>query len=219
MADLKLSEVDKLQTKEYWDTRYQKDGEAKTFDWFKTFKDLEPFFRKHISWDNEGTGSSLKILMLGCGNSALFLQTLSKDLYDSGLKNITNVDYSDVCIAQMAELHKDQPEMTWHVMDVRDMKEFKDGEFDIAIDKGTLDAFLSYTGSIWTIPEDIKESALKYMDETNRVLKPTGRMLYISYRQPHFARLIIDRPYWKMETETLSDSSGSFDYFGYVLQK
>ncbi|KAK9383001.1 S-adenosyl-L-methionine-dependent methyltransferase [Kockiozyma suomiensis] len=213
MADLRLSEVDQLQTREYWDTRYQKDRDDTTFDWFKTFQDLEPFFRKHITWDNE-SGRDLRIVMLGCGNS-----TLSKDLYDSGLRNIANVDFSDTCISHMAEFYKDDKEMTWHTMDVRDMHEFTDGKFDVAIDKGTLDAFLSYTGSVWTIPDHIKESASKYMDETNRILKPDGKMLYISYRQPHFARLIIDRPYWKMEAETISDPGGSFDYFGYVLQK
>lgn len=91
MADLRLSEVDQLQTREYWvsitllrlsfdkisnrlkhsklqDTRYQKDRDDTTFDWFKTFQDLEPFFRKHITWDNE-SGRDLRIVMLGCGNS------------------------------------------------------------------------------------------------------------------------------------------------------
>ncbi|KAK9449995.1 S-adenosyl-L-methionine-dependent methyltransferase [Limtongia smithiae] len=209
MADLKLSEVDKLQTREYWDSRYQKDEEATTFDWFKTFCDLEPFLRAHIvPWQD------CKILMLGCGNS-----TLSQDLYDAGLKRIVNVDFADTCIEQMKELHKDKREMTWEVMDVRDMKTLGDNTFDIAIDKGTLDALLSYTGSVWDIPEHIKESCHKYMDETHRVLKPRGKLLYISYRQPHFAKPIIDRPFWSLQVETIADPSGSFDYFGYEMQK
>ncbi|KAK9429924.1 S-adenosyl-L-methionine-dependent methyltransferase [Lipomyces doorenjongii] len=211
MADLKLSEVDQLQTKEYWDKRYQKDEDATTFDWFKTFAELEPFFRRHIPWDQ---CANLKIVMLGCGNS-----TLSKDLYDAGLKNIANVDFSETCIEQMAMLYKNESEMTWDVMDVRDMSTFKDGMFDIAIDKGTLDALLSYSGSVWDIPKHIQESAGKYMDEVDRILKLNGRLLYISYRQPHFARPIIERPYWRVKKETLSDPGGSFDYFGYVLQK
>ncbi|KAK9326191.1 S-adenosyl-L-methionine-dependent methyltransferase [Lipomyces orientalis] len=211
MADLKLSEVDQLQTKEYWDNRYQKDDDATTFDWFKTFADLEAFFRKHILWDQ---CANLKVVMLGCGNS-----TLSKDLYDAGLRHIANVDFSETCIEQMATLHRNETEMTWDVMDVRDMSAFKDGIFDVAIDKGTLDALLSYTGSVWDIPDSIKSSAWKYMDETNRILRPNGRMLYISYRQPHFARPIVERPYWTVQVETLSDPGGSFDYFGYVLQK
>ncbi|KAK9476542.1 S-adenosyl-L-methionine-dependent methyltransferase [Lipomyces japonicus] len=211
MADLHLSEVDRLQTKEYWDSRYQKEDDQNTFDWFKTFADLEPFLRQHIPFKD---GHKLKIVMLGCGNS-----TLSKDLYDAGLKHIANVDFSPACIRQMALLHRDDKEMTWHVADVRDMSGFEPATFDIAIDKGTLDAFLSYTGSVWDIPDHIKQPAIKYMDETNRILKPDGKLLYISYRQPHFAKLVIDREYWSMTTNTLTDPGGSFDYFGYVLQK
>ncbi|KAK9469218.1 S-adenosyl-L-methionine-dependent methyltransferase [Lipomyces arxii] len=211
MADLKLSEVDRLQTKEYWDRRYQKDDENSTFDWFKTFTDLEPFFRQHIEWDES---PNLKLVMLGCGNS-----TLSKDLYDAGLKHIANIDFASTCIEQMGELYKNDKGMTWQVMDVRDMVAFADNTFDVAIDKGTLDALLSYTGSVWDIPVEIKESTAKYMDEVNRILKPSGKMLYISYRQPHFARAVIAREYWTMTTQTIPDPAGGFDYFGYVLQK
>ncbi|KAK9453748.1 S-adenosyl-L-methionine-dependent methyltransferase [Dipodascopsis uninucleata] len=212
MADLSLSEVDRLQTKEYWDQRYQKDEDNTTFDWFKSFDDIRQFLEKHIPWIDR---PDLRVLMLGCGNS-----TLSKDMYDAGCKNIANVDFSETCIKQMMKLHENKSEMSWHIMDVRDMNALEDESFDIAIDKGTLDAFLSYTGSVWDIPEDIKESACKYMDETNRVLKKDGKLLYISYRQPHFAKPIINRPYWNMSYEVLSDlSGGGFDYFGYLLDK
>ncbi|KAK9472767.1 S-adenosyl-L-methionine-dependent methyltransferase [Dipodascopsis tothii] len=211
MADLTLSEVDRLQTKEYWDERYQKDEDDAKFDWFKTFADLEPFFRKHIDWARAG---ELRVIMLGCGNSIL-----SEELYDEGLKNITNVDFAETCIEQMKRKYADRPAMTWHVADVRDMAAIGSGEFDVAIDKGTLDALLSYTGSVWDIPDDIKASGWSYMDEVHRVLKPGGRLLYISYRQPHFARPIIGREYWELTQETIADPKGGFDYFGYVMQQ
>jgi len=50
----------------------------------------------------------------------------------------------------------------WQVMDVRDLK-LEDGSVDIAIDKGTLDAFLH--GSLWDPPDDVKENVGKYVDE------------------------------------------------------
>lgn len=50
----------------------------------------------------------------------------------------------------------------WEVMDVRDLK-LEDASVDVAIDKGTLDAFLH--GSLWDPPEDVRESVGKYVNE------------------------------------------------------
>lgn len=51
---------------------------------------------------------------------------------------------------------------SWQVMDVRDLK-LEDGSVDLAIDKGTLDAFLH--GSLWDPPGDVRENVGKYVDE------------------------------------------------------
>jgi hypothetical protein len=51
---------------------------------------------------------------------------------------------------------------SWQVMDVRDLK-LEDGSIDVAIDKGTLDAFLH--GSLWDPPDDVRENVGKYVDE------------------------------------------------------
>ena len=59
----------------------------------------------------------MKILMLGCGNA-----NFSADIYDHGFRNITNVDFSEVVINQMAQKNaKTRPEMTWQVADVTNM--------------------------------------------------------------------------------------------------
>ena len=59
----------------------------------------------------------MKILMLGCGNA-----NFSADIYDHGYRNITNVDFSEVVINQMAQKNaKTRPEMTWQVLDVTNM--------------------------------------------------------------------------------------------------
>ena len=55
--------------------------------------------------------------MLGCGNA-----NFSADIYDHGYRNITNVDFSEVVINQMAQKNaKTRPEMTWQVLDVTNM--------------------------------------------------------------------------------------------------
>lgn len=53
----------------------------------------------------------------------------------------------------------------WQVADTRDMKDFADGEFDIAIDKGTLDAMIS--GSLWDPPPEVRQNTGAYIDEVS----------------------------------------------------
>ena len=46
---------------------------------------------------------SERVLMVGCGNSAL-----SADMFDVGYKSIINIDISDVAIAQMIEKNRER---------------------------------------------------------------------------------------------------------------
>mmetsp|Transcript_6473 Transcript_6473/g.4592 ORF Transcript_6473/g.4592 Transcript_6473/m.4592 type:complete len:104 (+) Transcript_6473:208-519(+) len=86
--------------------------------------------------DNVSESKNDKVLVLGCGNAEF-----SADMYDDGFSNITNIDYSTVCIEQMSQINKSRVHMKYEVMDVRDLK-FDDNSFDIAIDKSTIDALL-----------------------------------------------------------------------------
>ena len=53
-----------------------------------------------------------------------------------------------------------------------------------------------------------------------RVLKDDGVFLYVTFRQPHFVKPLLNRDeLWDLTLETLSDGPGSFDYFGFVLKK
>jgi len=52
------------------------------------------------------------------------------------------------------------------------------------------------------------------------VLKPGALWLYITWRQPHFLRKLIERPEtWTVEVETLADGGGMFEYFGFIMRK
>ncbi|OXB33709.1 hypothetical protein J007_06636 [Cryptococcus neoformans] len=137
-------------THEYWEERYAKESDGRTFDWFLSPSYLIPFFEE-LTADIDA-GKDARILMLGCGNSAL-----GEVLYDAGWKNIVNIDYSKIVIEQMQERHVEKrPEMTWLEMDVMDLK-FGENEFDLVIDKGTMDAMLTTKGDPWNPPEkDIK---------------------------------------------------------------
>lgn len=108
-------------------------------------------------------------------------------------------------------------DLDWKVMDVRNL-EFLDSSFDVAIDKSTLDAMLH--GSLWDPEDDVKANAKAYADEVARVLKPGGRWLCVTYRQPHFLMPLLLRPEkWVIQVETLEGAAGSFEYFVFVMTR
>uniref|UniRef100_A0A8H8CJ10 Methyltransferase domain-containing protein n=1 Tax=Psilocybe cubensis TaxID=181762 RepID=A0A8H8CJ10_PSICU len=144
-------------TKDYWDQRYTEEQNNDSFDWFKSYADLAHLLRELIP------NKSSRILMLGCGNSRL-----SEDMWEDGYCNIVNVDYSGVLIEQMKKRHSTiRPEMEWHEMDVRNLI-FEDGSFDVAIDKGTMDAMMTAKGDVWDPPQQVIEDCNKEVDETLR---------------------------------------------------
>lgn len=143
---------------------------------------------------------------------------MTADLHDVGYTKQTSIDFSSVVIDAMKHKYV-ALNTTWQVMDVRSL-EFLNSSIDIAIDKGTLDAFLH--GSLWEPPDDVRESVGKYVDEVARVLKKGGMWLYITYRQPHFLKpLLIREEVWDLSVEVLEDpdGGGGFEYFGFVMRK
>ncbi|KAI9458700.1 S-adenosyl-L-methionine-dependent methyltransferase [Russula earlei] len=142
-------------TREYWDKRYTEEGEA-TFDWFKRYEDVAHLLRSVLPDKNA------RILMLGCGNS-----TLSEDMYDDGYRNIINVDYSPVVIGRMGARNYARPEMQWLVMDIRALT-FEDDTFDVAIDKGTMDAMMTTKADVWDPPQQVIDDCTKEVDEVLR---------------------------------------------------
>lgn len=149
--------------------------------------------------------------MLGCGNSKL-----SEDMWEDGYRNIVNTDYSGVLVEKMKQRHGQvRPEMEWHEMDVRDLK-FGDGTFDVAIDKGTMDAMMTAKGDVWDPPEQVIRDCNKEVDETIRVLKSGGTFIYLTFGQPHFRRRYLTRPDTTLEIKALGEA---FHYYLYILRK
>lgn len=90
-------------------------------------------------------------------------------MYDAGYHNVVNIDvslppipfaislthvlspsqYSATLIEQMQARHAEtRPDMQWLEMDIRDLK-FNEGDFDVVLDKGTMDAMLTSKGDVW----------------------------------------------------------------------
>lgn len=106
-------------------------------------------------------------------------------MYDVGYRNITNIDISNTVIRQMlSQNDKNRPNLKYLQMDALETS-FHNEEFNVVIDKGTLDALMPNETS------EVLEKILKYFDEIHRILKPTGRYLCISLLQEHILHALL----------------------------
>ncbi|KAG8974922.1 hypothetical protein FRC05_006599 [Tulasnella sp. 425] len=162
-------------TKAYWEKRYASDEGS--FDWFKSYADIKDLIHELIPQQ------SSRVLVLGCGNS-----TLSDDkMWQDGYRNIVNVDYSGLVIEKMKGKYEGRDGMEWLEMDVRELA-FDDDSFDVAIDKGTMDAMMAVKGDVWNPPPQVVDDCTKEIDEAIRVLRPGGVFIYLTFGQPHFRK-------------------------------
>lgn len=121
----------------------------------------------------------------------------------------------------MSKRHADlglSDSIRWEKMDVRHMDSIPDDSVDVAFDKGTLDAMIH--GSPWNPPDDTRQNTGEYMREVSRVLKPDGVFLYVTYRQPHFVKPLVEcqGTNWDVEVEILGAAGGSFGYHALVCR-
>ncbi|CAH3855140.1 eEF1A lysine and N-terminal methyltransferase homolog [Pieris brassicae] len=158
--------------KDYWNKFFKKRGN-KAFEWYGEYLELCTYLHKYIKQTD-------KILIPGCGNSSL-----SADLYDVGMKKITNIDVSEVVIRQMKAINVARSEMTFTCMDAMKTT-FEENEFNVVLDKGTLDALM---------PDESEETISNidnYFKEMKRILKTGGRFICISLLQSHILKKLVD---------------------------
>ena len=179
----------------YWEARY-KSSENTTFDWLENYSALKDIISSlNISKE---TG---QILNLGCGNSEF-----SEHMYADGYRNIKNIDISHNVIKSMSERNKDKKEMTYEVMDVRDLK-YEDNTFDLAVDKSTIDALLC--------GEDAFINVAKMIKEVQRVLKVGGYYMIVSYGTPEYRMLHLNREFEKFNVQILKIEKDFVEEDGY----
>lgn len=158
-----------------WESRYEE--QEGTFDWYATYKELRSVFQEFCP-----PAPDLDVLMLGCGNSAF-----SAELYEAGYQQIVNVDIAEAAIKKMQEKFADLA-MQWRVMDATAMS-LEDASFDLAVDKGTLDAMMHGGTSGQGLAMDMTA-------EVWRILRPGGLFLLISHsgkRQPILDNAVLDK--------------------------
>ncbi|ERF70801.1 hypothetical protein EPUS_08988 [Endocarpon pusillum Z07020] len=206
--------TESLTCPEYWDERYAEVGADKQLhEWFRSFSDLEPFFARHL-FQIRGPETALKILHLGSGDS-----TIPQDLARKGYKNQLCVDFSSVVVENMSKRHSKIAGILWQQGDVRQMDQIPSESIDVAFDKGTLDVWIH--GSPWDPPDDVLDNTARYVREVFRVLKSDSMFIYITYRQPHFIKPLLNCQGvdWDIKMDVLGSSDSSFDYHGFVLTK
>ncbi|XP_075991891.1 eEF1A lysine and N-terminal methyltransferase homolog [Anticarsia gemmatalis] len=158
--------------KDYWNKFFKKRGN-KAFEWYGEYLELCGQLHKYIKQKDA-------ILITGCGNSSL-----SADLYDVGYQNITNIDVSEVVIKQMNSINAHRTSMKFLCMDALKTT-FNNDEFNVVLDKGTLDALMPDDA------EETKQTIDKYFSEIKRVLKLGGRFVCISLLQSHILSKLLE---------------------------
>jgi hypothetical protein len=59
----------------------------------------------------------------------------------------------------------------------------------------------------------------KKASKVHRVMKDDGAFLYITFRQPHFMKPLLNPDgLWDLDMQVLG-GVGTFDYYGYVIRK
>ena len=186
----------------YWDERYS-EQEGNTFDWLEDYPTLKPYLLPLLP------GPEARILVLGCGNSEF-----SENMYDDAYHNIVNIDISAVVIEQMQSRNESRPEMSFHVMDVRELK-FPDDSFDLAVDKSTIDALLCGDDSFLNVA--------KMTREVQRVLKVGGHYVAISYGQPEnrTAHFTWEHLNWEYRHESVVEEGEDLEskHYLYICKK
>ena len=155
--------------KEYWDQFFTK--RSKSFEWYGNYNDLRSTISRYVKLSDN-------ILVVGCGNSRL-----SVDLYDDGYHQNTSIDISEVVIKKMISKYQSnnmRPEMVFEVMDIFNMQ-YEDEQFNVILDKGTLDALSS---------DNLKLD--KMFDEISRTLIPLGRYVCISLLQENVLQNLLN---------------------------
>lgn len=208
------AETKRLAYSEYWNHRYSEVGfDEQVHEWFRSFNDLESFFDRHL-FRPRGPETVPRILHLGSGDS-----TIPQDLSRRGYKNQLCVDFSSVVVETMSKRDNDIEGINWKQVDVRQMDEIPSKSVDIAFDKGTLDSMMY--GSPWDPPDEVLHNTGRYIREVFRVLRTDATLLYITYRQPHFIKPLLncEGVDWDIHVDILGDSDSSFDYHGFVIKK
>jgi ubiquinone/menaquinone biosynthesis C-methylase UbiE len=154
---------------DYWVQRYTDDPDV--FEWYQDPETIVKKIKDFIKPES-------RVLVVGTGNSDLAPQILA-----AGVESVTAIDFARPAIVKSRRRNRETEGITWKVMDVRKMT-FADGDFDVIVDKATLDCvFFVGEGEVFIA-----------LSEIARVLKSRGVYLCISCVPPESRKPFLHRP-------------------------
>lgn len=152
-----------------------------------------------------------RILEVGCGNSRI-----SESLSEDGYEEITNMDFSPVVINQMILRCKSKyPKMDFKVMNVLDMKDFGNSQFNVIFDKGTFDSVVCGENGV----NDVNQM----LNEIDRILVPGGKYICITYGDENHRMKYFQNGRWNnldvQQKEGNEINGNKKNYFIYIMTK
>ena len=121
----------------------------------------------------------------------------------------------------MASRTTEMKEMTWDCGDVFKMDSlYSPQTFDVAIDKGTLDAFLTVKHDPWNPSKELLDRISLYISQVSNTLKQNGLFLHVTFSQPRFRKQFLELGQdWQVEVYNLSGEKDAFEYYIYACYK
>ncbi|UYV66174.1 METTL13 [Cordylochernes scorpioides] len=153
----------------YWDSFFT--NRKREFEWYGDFATLRPWITSYMR-------PSSSVLVVGAGNS-----NLSNDLYNLGYQNLLNVDISEVVVRQMSKKFQ---HLKYVQMDILQPHPELKSNFDVVLDKGTLDALVSDDS------QESRERGKQYFTQVDNVLKPLGRYVLVSLLEPYILQILTE---------------------------
>ena len=161
----------------FWEKRYTNEH-LEIFEWYQTYENIREKIVEYIK-------PEYKILNVGSGTSKF-----AEDLYYEGIKNVINIDFSENAVRLLEEHFEEQQiESKCIKMNVLDMKDFQEGQFNLVFDKALLDSILC--------GEDALETVKTMLKEIYRVLADEGYYIIVSNSDESTRKDLFDLNLWE----------------------
>ena len=111
---------------------------------------------------------------------------------------------------------KRRQKVPWIRADFRKLREvFAEDTFDCVVDKAAMDALVTDEGDPWNPNHETVDAVKEMCREIRAVLKPGGRLIQISFQQPHFRRRLMT----DLTLSEVHDIPIGLGYFLYIWTK